>query len=369
VVATRAQKARRLIDSAIAQIQRNLGRLDPTDFDGRRQLSQQLQRLRALRAAQGNNAQVVEPAVASSAPVSPHPRRNATLALVIAILLAVGVVFLLERLDRRVRDPLELEELTGAPLLGIVPTEAFSGLDRAPSVREAFQTLGASLTYFNIERALDSVLVTSPLKADGKTTVATNLAVAVARRGKDVVLVDCDLRHPQVDARLGSRAPRGLGDVLVGEADLEEVIGHVEVSAGRLRVVPGGPPPPNPATLLSSDRMRALLTDLERDSDLVVIDTPPALVVSDAMPLLDRVSGVVLVARMSATTREAVRRMVSVIASAGGTLLGAVATGAKGSGLYGYGTYTGYEEPAATVDGRANGAPAGGRSLLRRGQG
>jgi capsular exopolysaccharide synthesis family protein len=369
VVATRAQRARRLIDATIGQIKRNILRLDPSDRDGRRGLSQQLQRLRALRAAQGNNAQVVEPAVASAAPVSPHPRRSAVLAFLIALLIAAGAVFLLERMDRRLREPLDLEGLTGAPLLGVVPTQAFGSKDTSPEAREAFATLASSLTYFNIERPLDSVLITSPLKGDGKTTVATKLALAVARTGKDVVIVDCDLRHPQVDVRLGSSAKRGLGDVLVGEARLDDVMGVREVAGGRLRVVPAGPPPPNPAKLLTSEQMRSLLTDLERDSDLVIIDSPPALIVSDAMPLVERVSGIVVVARMSTTTRDAMQRLVSVVSTAGGKLLGVVATGAKGSGLYGYGTYAGYDEPMATTAGPAssNGAPSKPRSLLRRG--
>jgi capsular exopolysaccharide synthesis family protein len=367
VVIARARKARNLIDRTIGQIVRNISRLSPTDFDGRRQLSQQLQRLRALRAAQGNNAQVVEPAVASSVPISPHPRRNAALALVIALIVGLGAVFMVERLDRRVRDPLELEDLTGAPLLGIVPAEAFATSSGSPVTRESFITLAASLSYFKIDRPLESVLITSPLKGDGKTTIATRLALAVARTGKSVVVVDCDLRNPQVDVRFGSRAQRGLGDVLVGEASLGDVMAEVDVPGGNLRVVPAGPPPPNPAKLLTSDRMRDLLARLEQDSDLVVIDTPPSLIVSDAMSLFDRVSGVVVVARMSATTRDSLQRLLAVISTAGGKLLGVVATGAKGSGLYGYGAYSGYEEPRVPAsDASPNGAPEGSPLRLPR---
>ena len=120
VVITRADDARAQIDHTITAVTRDLGRLAPSDAQGHNQLSAQLQRLRALRAAQGSNAQIVEPAVPSSSAVSPKPLRNTALALVIAILLGLGLAILMEQLDRRVRDPLDFEDLTGAPLLGIV---------------------------------------------------------------------------------------------------------------------------------------------------------------------------------------------------------------------------------------------------------
>ena len=362
VVVTRSRRARSQIDSAIRELRKDLQQLPFSDIDGRRQLSQQLQRLRALRAAQGNNAQIVEPAVASGAPVSPKPRRNTALAVILALLLGLGLALLLERLDRRVRDPLELEELTGAPLLGSVPYAAFPGEESTPEVSEAFQTLRASLTYFNINQPLKSVLITSPIKGEGKTTVATNLAMAVARGGKNVILVDTDLRHPQVDDRFGSHAKAGLGAVLLGEAELDDVAGEVQVRSGRLRLLPGGPSPPNPSELLASQQMSRLLAQLAETHDLVIIDTPPALVVSDPIPLLKQVSGIVIIGRVGYTTKDSLARLVHVISNASGSLLGVIATGSRSSGLYGYGsTYGGYgtsPNGAAKVPaGRLEGAP------------
>jgi capsular exopolysaccharide synthesis family protein len=353
VVSTRATKARTQIDRAIAEVTRDLGRLSSSDIDGKRQLSNQLQRLRALRAAQGQNAQIVEPAVPSGSPVSPKPVRNALLALFIAFLLGAGLALLSEQLDRKVRDPLDFEELTGTPLLGIVPQAAFPDHRPTADVPEAFQTLRASLTYFNINKPLRSVVITSPLKGDGKTTVATNLASAVARGGKTVILVDADLRHPQVDARIGERAESGLGAVLVGEMDLDEALVQTEIADGRLQLLPSGAPPPNPSELIGSDRMRWLLDQLEGKADLVIIDTPPALVVSDAIPLFERASGVVVIGRVDETTKDAMRRLTKVVLTAGGMLLGVVATGARGSGLYGYGygAYGGYAPDADAGDG------------------
>jgi tyrosine-protein kinase len=344
---TRARHARQQIDATIAHIQSDQQKLDRKDVDGRRQLSAQLQRLRALRAAQDNNIEIVEPATAAASPVSPTPRRNAILALIIAILIGIGLAFGLDRMDRTIRDPLDLEKLAEVPLLGIVPASAFPGEDSTSDVPEAFHTLRAGLTYFNVDRPLRTVLITSPLKGDGKTTIAVGLAAAVARGGKEVVLVDADLRHPQVAARVGANASAGLGDVLVGERPLAEALVDVPTNNGRLRILPGGPPPPNPSELVASDRMRSLLEELATEGDLVLLDSPPALVVSDAIPLFKEVSGVVVIGRVDETTRDAMRRLVNVIRTAGGTVLGVVATGARGSGLYGYGAYGGY----ASTDG------------------
>ncbi|HWW66821.1 MAG TPA: CpsD/CapB family tyrosine-protein kinase, partial [Solirubrobacterales bacterium] len=167
-------------------------------------------------------------------------------------------------------------------------------------------------------------------------TVATNLALAFAQDERDVVLVDADLRRPQAAMRLGCDADSGLGAVLVGERTTEEALVEVDASGGRLRVLPAGLPPPNPAVLLGSRRMRSLLEDLAIEADIVVIDTPAMLAVSDAIPLLEQVAGTVLVARIGRTTRQSLVKTRQVVAAAGGVVLGVVATGARAGGLYGY---------------------------------
>jgi len=139
VVTTRKDQAVERLDATIGRVTQELGKLRRTDRDGRRQLSQQLQRLRALRAAQGNNATVVEPAVASSSPIEPRVARTVVLALIIALLLAGGAVVLAQGADRRLRDPQDLEELTDRPLLSVVPASAF-GIERISAAgEEAFQ--------------------------------------------------------------------------------------------------------------------------------------------------------------------------------------------------------------------------------------
>jgi non-specific protein-tyrosine kinase len=285
---------------------------------------------------------VIEAATVPGAPISPHPRRNAELAAIVALMLGFALVSSIDRMDRRVRRPNEIEQLVGAPLLAVVPHEAFPGNAPSSSVREAFQTLRTSLTYFNIDEPLSRVLVTSAMKSDGKTTTATNLAVAAARGGKRVVIVDADLRKPAVASRMGIEQPRfGLSDVLVGEHSAEEAFVPVDVGGnGSLFVLPAGTIPPNPSELIGSQRMRAVLDEVGRHAELIIIDSPPVLPVSDAIPLLDQTSGVVIVARVNRTRRDALTRLSQVIAAAGGKVLGVVATGSSGAGLQEEGGYS-----------------------------
>jgi capsular exopolysaccharide synthesis family protein len=332
---TRASEAVRNIDRTIKGLISQGGVGDKASRDA---LALQLQQLRGLKAGQTGTTPVVEPAVPSSAPISPQPQRNTTIAFILALLLAAALAPLLDRMDRRIREPRELENLLEPPLLATVPDEAFPGHQLGPHVREAFQTLRANLTYFNIDRPLSTLVVASPGQQDGKTTVAINLAIAYALDGSDVILVDADLRRPQIAPRLGKEVGVGLDALLVGERTLEEVLVDVDAGPGarRLRILPGATPPPNPAALLGSQRMRSLLDELAGQADIVLIDSPALLAVSDALPLINQAAGTVLVARLNQTTKDAVERTNQVITAAGGTVLGTVATGAQAGGLYGY---------------------------------
>ena len=278
-----------------------------------------------------NSISQVDPAVPNFTPTGPHPKRAAELGLIIGILLAFGAVMLLDSLDRRVRSPDDLEEFTKLPLLAAIPPSAFhGGLETTPVDEESFQTLRTSLTYFTVDRKIKSVLIASPGEQEGKSTVAVRLALASAHAGLDVVLVDADLRRGGATAKLGIKTNVGLGLVLAEQRPVESALtdwplGRDDI--GRLRVLAAGPPPPNPAALISSDAMRDLISTLEHKADLVIVDTPAALAVSDAVPLMQTVSGVVLIARMNRSSRDTVRRLHKIIASAHGRLLGAVATG------------------------------------------
>jgi capsular exopolysaccharide synthesis family protein len=361
-------------NSAVHDIDRGIAVLtaqaatEPGDEASQEALSQKIQELRGLKAAQTKTTTIVEAAVPAASPISPKPRRNTAIALILALLIAAALAPMLDRLDRRIREPSELEDLLEAPVLAMIPDDAFPGHPPGMHVRESFQTLRASLTYFNVDRSLSTLVVASPVQQDGKTTVAVNLALAYALDERDVILIDGDMRRPQVAARLGKEVSVGLDAVLVGEKTLDEVLVDVDVGAGRLRILPGAKPPPNPAVLLGSQRMRSLLAELSERVDMVIVDTPGLLAVSDAIPLFNQVVGSVIVSRLDRTPKDALRRAKQVIESAGGTVLGGVATGAQAGGIYGYYGYYGYyggengydSLPPSNGTGRLRGLASGG---------
>jgi polysaccharide biosynthesis transport protein len=356
---TRAQQGLARVNDAIATTQAQLKKQGKNATNST--LVQQLQGLIAARDALGQNAQVIQPATPPSSAASPDPLKNALFAFVFALLFAAALVALVDRLDRRLHDPDDLEKLTGSPLLVHIPPSAFPGSPPDPGVPVAFQMLRDSLVYFNAELPLDSLIVVSSLKGEGKTTVAANLAIAYARTGKRIIAMDADLRSPELALRLGLESTPGLSTVLVGNATLEEAFREVEPFGDKLRVLPGGPPPPNPSELLGSARMAQLFDELVADSDLVIVDTPPLLVVSDSFGLVERASGAIGVARLDETPKDAVRRMADVVATVHTRLLGAVATGALPVAGYGYGYGYGYgstppsAEPLAAADVSGNG--------------
>jgi capsular exopolysaccharide synthesis family protein len=345
----RKRQALSRVDAAIASLQAQLDELGAGSIS-RQELLDQRNRLQALRVAQGQNIQVIEPAVPPAGAVSPKPGRNALIGFIAAILIAAALVAFLERLDRTVREPKDLEKLTNTPLLARVPTSAFPSGEPDPRIPVVFETLRDGLTFFNVDDALPTVVVISPLKGEGKTTVVANLGVAYAQGGERVVLVDADLRSPQLGPRMGVKGSAGLTDALMG-TDPRSLLWSVEPFEDRLRVLPAGSQTPNPSGLLRSARMGTVLEQLAADSDIVIVDTAPLLVVSDAYGLLERASGVVGVGRLEETPREAVKDMLEVVNTAGGRLLGVVATGGREEAGYRYGYSYGYaygEAPASS---------------------
>ncbi len=387
VVALRTNQARTLLSNAVNQISKQLTqhRSGGSEHE-REQLTSQLARLRAMRASAGADAQILQPAVASATPISPKVHRAVGLGLLAGLLLGMGAVAVAQSADRRIRHPEDLEELTGLPLLAVIPNGAFSEDVAGHSHEEAFHTLRSALMYFNIDKPLSSIMVSSPLRGDGKTMVATHLALVAARVGRDVLLVDADLRRPQVATRLHvegevTKSGHGLAGVLTGQLALGDALVSVPLQpsdedepevaraeGGRLRLLPAGGKVPNPSELLASRRMRDLLDEFGRIAELVIIDTNPLLSVSDSLPLFDAVSGIVLIARLNSTSRDALFRLQKTIANTGGNLLGVVATGAVLTGLYGhygYG-YGNYHDYTAGEDANGNGRLPGRLAHLGR---
>lgn len=347
IAAKRSSEVRQAIGQTLSQLSKQEDVISQLGSSAKEELATQIQQLRTLQGSQEGATQVVDPVRTPTSPISPKPLRNSALALIFALLLAAALVPLLDRLDRKLREAEDVERVAGAPLLALIPDSAFPGRRPDAVVREAFQTLRASLTSFNVDQTINTVLITSASQGDGKTTVSLGLAVALANDNRDVILVDGDVRRSELSARLGAKSQMGLTELLLGDRRGGDALTEIPgVKGGRLRLLPAGKPAASPSVLLGSKRMHSLLGQLVEEADFVLIDTPPLLFVSDAVPLLETASGVLTVARIGHTRRDALAKTARVIAQARGKMLGVVATGARQMGLYGYGDYTGHAEGA-----------------------
>ena len=303
--------------------------------------------------SRGESDSVVEFVPVTSAelptsPSSPDVERLLLYGLAGGILLAYAVVMLRLRLDTRIRRPEDITAMTEIGLIGTIPRsrDLRSRLHSEDLLRgavgEALRHLRTNLMFADPDTAPRSVVVTSPQPSEGKSTISALLARALAVRGEDVVLIDGDLRRPMVATLFDIDSGVGLTQVLSGAVPLDEAL--VPTDTRGLHVLPAGRIPHNPSEVVGSERMRDLLAELSRDH-IVVIDAPPALPVTDAMILAQRVDGMIVVTFMGQSRKEHLKRVFSlaegVNARIFGVVLNAIPQG-RAAGVYGYETY-GYE--------------------------
>lgn len=293
-----------------------------------------------------SNISVVDRADVPLKRSSPRTGLNLLIGCLVGLVGGVALAFLFEYLDTSIRDPREVEAILRVPTLGLVPTRSAlpAHLDGRPLgagdgppgafalvahqatssiLAEAFRNLRTSVVYATPERPPKTMLVTSLQQQDGKTSVSTNCAITLAQLGMgDVLLVDADLRHPDLHRILGVPQTPGLSDLLVGGVGVTEVIRPTRIP--RLFVIPAGPVPTNPAELLFSPRFTQALAALGERFAHIVIDTPPLLGVSDTLVLAPRVEGVILVLRHRHAGRDAAQRAVQMLGSVRARLLGVV---------------------------------------------
>lgn len=292
---------------------------------------------------------VVDSANVSQHPVSPKPVRNLGLGLIVGLLLGVGTGTLRETLDTSVKSLDVLRSITDKPALGVIGfdnaaqkhpliVQADSKSPRA----EAFRSVRTNLQFVDIDQPPRAVVITSSVQHEGKSTTACNLAITMAQAGTRVIVVEGDLRRPRVSNYLGMEGAAGLTNVLVGNAELDDVI--QEWGRGLLSVLPSGPIPPNPSELLGSQHMVDILKQLEDRADVVLVDAPPLLPVTDAAILAAICDGALLIVRHGHTRREQLVRAVEQLRAVDGRLLGTVLNMApgRGGGGYGYGYGYGY---------------------------
>lgn len=262
-----------------------------------------------------------------SKPSSPKPIRNGLIGLIVGLVLGLGSAFVRESLDRRLRDSDEVERAAGVSVLGVVPREDLDSripVETHPmSARaEAYRKVRTNLTFTSASGMPRSILITSSTSGEGKTTLAANLALACARTGFNVLLIDADLRRPTVGAYLEIATDVGLTNILTHQATLQTV--RQPFRGTGVDVITSGPIPPNPSELLGSSVMSDLLYEADKLYDIVVVDAPPVLPVADALVLAVFVEAVVLVAKVGDTTRDRLRRSKDAVLKVNGNLVGVV---------------------------------------------
>jgi Mrp family chromosome partitioning ATPase/capsular polysaccharide biosynthesis protein len=387
---TRAQ-----ITRALATARRQLGLLPviAANTEARATLRTRISSLEALNGLSAGGAKQVDEAT-PGARFAPQPRRSALFGFALSLVLSILAAFGLERLDRRVKHLDEVDPAYDAPVLAALPvlqsgqaTRSANGAvpEIAPALREAVRGLRTNLQLASPDKPLRTFLVTSGLAGEGKSTLVLNLALAYAEAGLRVAIIECDMRLPSLSKLVPVKLSPGLSDVLAGQCSLAQAVQRVEVGATAaplaavaagpgagswsrqatpLTVLAAGAQPADPSSLLATDGMMRVLDSAEADSDIVLIDTPPLLAVSDALPLLAHVDGTIIVARIGTTNRAAGRRLKEIINRIpGATVLGVVANAVPaadftGGNYYGYGF--GYGTAYGSANGKVDAAPPAG---------
>ncbi len=328
-------------------------------------------------------AELVSEAKTPTTPVSPKPVRDGVIGVLVGLLLGIGISLLREQMDGHLRSPEEVEQVTHLPLLAVLPFDdrsARGNIELATidqplgPLSEAIRSLRTSIQFLGAERPVRVIVITSSVPGEGKSLVAANLAVVCAEAGYATHLVSGDLRRSSVSSWFGvpSHAP-GLSDLVAklrpagmapgpngagpDQADplsrnhaergptLSDVL--VRSPIPNLDVLPPGRVPPNPTELLGSRRMAKLLGELAGSADIIIIDTPPLLPVTDAAILAAASDGVVFVTALGETHRGAVARSKAILEASGVRILGVVVNKAPTSGAGYYNAYAGYYGPDA----------------------
>lgn len=389
-VTTAERNAVRTLQAQVAQLPKGVNSANQMGAD-----TAQISRLQLQLADPTTVASQVAPASVPSGPSSPKTARNALFAFILSLVAAIALAYGLARFDRRLKDPDELERAYGRPLLAVLPhTRTPAPMhDGEPSLgsdfREPFRVLRTSLELASVDEPPRTIVVSSAMPGEGKSTVVRNLALAFREAGRRVAVVDLDMRHPALAPLFGVDEGPGVTEVLRDEADLKEVSTRIEVAlpvvdellrasngkraqassnggsangksrngsrphAPEVTLVLGGARPANPPAVLASEKLLEVLNELRERYDIVLIDSAPVLAVTDTVPLLRYADAALFVGRLDVTTRDTAKRLMEFLGRVRDlNLLGIVANDLSrheaGSYGYGYG-YSAYgEKPKAS---------------------
>lgn len=339
----RVNSARQRYREAAGLARQQLLALTPEDrrTDEGRALQARQRELEIAAALQTGGAELVQRATVPSSASRPRPKLSAVVGALLGLVLGIAAALALNLVDRRFKDEHGVEQFFGLPILAAIPrparrTDAFDD----PVQREAYGLLASNLGLASVDRA-SAVIITSPSPADGKTSVTLGLARAYARLGLRVVIVEADLRRPAFGRYTDVSRSVGVTGVLADGVLTDELLWlDAETlrptewradAGGAIGLLPAGEPPANPQRTLSDPKMRLVIETARTSADVVLIDSAPLGTVNDAAVLAPLVDGVVLVARLNQTTKDAGRRAIRTLRSLGTDTLGVVITGTGGS--------------------------------------
>ena len=308
-----------------------------------------------------SNVVQVEPALPPPKPVRPKILVTTFIAAIMGMMLAVGSIVALEAFDDTIKTPDEVYQQLGIPVLAVImkhPVDdqrpVTEAEPRSP-ISEAFRTLRTNVQYTSIDNPLQTIAVTSPTPSEGKTTIVSNLGIVLAQSGQRVTIIDCDLRKPTVHQKLNLRNHLGLSSIFVRPSIvLDGILQKTRIA--NLATITSGRLPPNPSELLGSQKMKNILVKIKEHADIVLIDTPPTLAVTDAAVLVPHVDGVLLVMRPGVTKLTSAKQAVEQLERMGANLIGVVLNNIKAKrsrhGMYYYEGYQSYMEYYSSDDGK-----------------
>jgi succinoglycan biosynthesis transport protein ExoP len=367
----RLESYRSILATADEQVVTELDQMTPEELTSEKgiTLTQKHEELGILWSMQTGGFELVQEATVPPSPVSPKPVRNTGFGLAGGLVLGILLAFLVDYVDRRIKSEETMEKEFGLPVLASVPklarpwgfgrdhrTQSLIGFAEADSpFIEAYRTLRSNLRFYQMEHRTQTLLITSGLAQEGKTITTVNLGLSLALSGARVIILETDLRRPMIDKYLNLHNEIGVSSVLAGTSTFSDSLQIVRVpdfvpdprlsadaqakgSTMRqaLLCMTSGPLPPNPSELLTSPRMKELIETAAGHAEYVLIDTPPILLVSDALNLAEHTNGVIIAARMKYTTLDEARDVRTTLQRSGCHALGIVANGVgtKRGGYY-----------------------------------
>ena len=332
-------------------------------------LREQVTQLQDTAHLAGGGGQIIGPAMLPASLVSPHRTRDTALAGVVGLVLGIGFALLREYADDRIRSEADLEQALGSmPVLALIPTVPswlpgrrsrhggphliVDSTREAATASEAYRSLRTSIQFVGLDREIRTLVVTSPFSNEGKSTTVANLAAAMAQAGQTVVVLSCDLRKPQLHEAFGIPNDTGVTSVIIREVSAPDALQQVP-GYESLFVMTSGPVPPNPSELLTSERTHRLLDALAERADIVLIDTPPLLPVTDAAVLAAHADATVMVIAAGQTTKKQARRATELLARVDVVPAGVIVNRIPHKGdsfYYGYGYGYDYSYGHATTE-------------------